>query len=378
MSPQLLSRSPGRGSAPAGDGRPGAARYPKGGLSSPQPSRENNAVNIVAHQQKLKPAATTGVQILAVAAAYYGAAKLGLLLALVRDQVTPLWPPTGIALVCLLLWGLRLWPGIALGAFLVNISFGPSMTAVTLIAVGNTLAPVCAYLLLRLVGFHVGLRRLRDALALVFLGAFASMLVSATVGSVTLIGSGALPPSQFWATWSVWWTGDAMGVLVVAPLLLAVTTTHLPWRTHPQRWAEAAALLGSTLVLTVLATRSSGYPLLFLVFPPLIWAALRFQLSGAAPCALVVSTMAILAAAARSGPFTSLDVLSTMITLQAFNGSVALTGLLLATVTTERNQAQQMVERACIQLADAVAKLQPDATLHSLLPESLRPDKDPH
>ncbi len=356
-------------------GSPGS---PKGGLSSPQPSRENNAVNTVAHQQKLKPVATAGVQILAVAAAYYGAAKLGLLLALVRDQVTPLWPPTGIALVCLLLWGLRLWPGIALGAFLVNISIGPSMTAVTLIVVGNTLAPVCAYLLLRRVGFHVDLRRLRDALALVFLGAFASMLVSATVGSVTLVGSGGVPPSQFWATWSVWWTGDAMGVLVVAPLLLAVTTIRLPWRTHPQRWAEAAALLGSTLVLTVLATRSSGYPLLFLVFPPLIWAALRFQLFGAAPCALVVSTMAILAAAARSGPFTSLDVLSTMITLQAFNGSVALTGLLLATVTTERNQAQQMVERACIQLADAVAKLQPDAALHSLLPESLRPDKDPH
>src|SRR5437763_554279 len=99
------------------------------------------------------------LRLLAVTAAYYASARLGLLLALVNGQVTPLWPPTGIALVCLLLLGVRVWPGIALGAFLVNLPIGPTLPAVLAISAGNTLAPVCAGLLLRRIGFRTELDR---------------------------------------------------------------------------------------------------------------------------------------------------------------------------------------------------------------------------
>ena len=103
------------------------------------------------------------LEICAVAGLYYGAAELGLLQQLVRGQVTPLWPPSGIALASLLLLGPRVWPGIALGAFLVNVTLGPSAPAVLAIAAGNTLAPVCSYVLLRRAGFRNELNRLRDA-----------------------------------------------------------------------------------------------------------------------------------------------------------------------------------------------------------------------
>ncbi|MEV0490617.1 MASE1 domain-containing protein [Streptomyces atratus] len=308
--------------------------------------------------------------VLAVAAAYYGAARLGLLEQLVRGQVTPLWPPTGIALAGLLVFGLRVWPGIAIGAFLANVSIGPTAPIVLVIMLGNTLAPVCSYLMLRRVGFHNDLDRLRDALALVFIGALGGMLISATMGSSVLVLSGALPAGGFWSTWSVWWTGDAMGVLVVAPFLLILREARWPRGVTLLRWAEAGVLLLGTLAVTLLAT--VGRPsLLFLVFPFLIWAAFRFERAGAASCALGVSMLAILAAGRGTGPFAHEDLFTNMVTLQAFNGATALTALLLAAVITERNRTHGEINRLCERLTDMVAAM-PD---HPVTDQWLTPDE---
>ncbi|MGY0062215.1 MASE1 domain-containing protein [Streptomyces sp. LZ34] len=309
----------------------------------------------------------TGLRIVAVTAAYYAGARIGLLQELVRGQVTPLWPPTGIALACLLLLGLRTWPGIALGALLVNAPIGPTVPAVAAIVAGNTLSPVYSYLLLRRMGFHTELNRLRDALSLVFLGALAGMLISSTVGTGVLVLQGALPTDAFWPTWSVWWTGDAMGVLVVTPLLLVVRRARLPRGVHPYRWVEAGLLLLGTAAITLVATRSVG-SLLFLVFPFLIWAALRFQLAGAAPCSLIVSVLAIQATAEGVGPFAGHTLLAQMVTLQAFNGSTALTALLLSAIITERNRTRQQIELVCTQLAEVVVRLAPGEALRQWPP----------
>jgi len=309
----------------------------------------------VARHERLRHSGSAALEICVIAALYFGSAKVGLLQQLVRGQVTPLWPPSGIAVASLLLRGPRVWPGIALGAFLVNVSLGPSVPAVLAIVVGNTLAPVCSYVLLRRAGFHNALDRLRDALALIFLGAFTGMLVSATTGSATLALAGVLGTGDFWPTWSVWWTGDAMGVLVVTPVLLVLRSAHRPQDAPPSRWVEGLLLVAATVGVGFVEI--SHAPLLFLGIPLLIWAAFRFQLAGAAPCALAVSTFAIIAAARKSGPFHGHDLLTNMITLQAFNGSAALTALMLGAVVSERNQTQQEIARACGQLADMVARM---------------------
>ncbi|ASQ94319.1 MASE1 domain-containing protein [Streptomyces sp. 11-1-2] len=299
----------------------------------------------------------TALRLVAVAALYYAGAWIGLLQELVRDQVTPLWPPTGIALACLLTLGPTAWPGIALGAVAVNAPIGPSPLAVLAIVVGNTLAPICSYLLLRRVDFRPALDRLRDALALVFLGALAGMLISATVGTAALILSGALPVGDFWTAWSVWWTGDAMGVLVITPLLLVLH--RLLHRARLPRGVSPYRLLLGTAAVTLVATRTE-VSLLFLVFPFLIWAALRFQLAGAAPCSLIVSVLAIAATAEGTGPFSHHSLPARMVTLQAFNGSTALTALLLSAIITERNATRRQIEHVCAQLAEAVFRLAPD------------------
>jgi integral membrane sensor domain MASE1 len=258
-----------------------------------------------------------------VAAAYYLVAMIGLQLELVRGQVTPLWPPTGVALVALLLLGPRVWPGITVGALLLNAPLGPSLPVAAVIAVGNTLAPLSGYLLLRRVRFRTQLDGLRDVLALVFLGGLTSALVRASVGASALMLAGAVPQARFLATWSVWWTGDAMGVLVVAPLLLVIRHWRWPRAMRPYRWIEGATLLVSTSIVTVFVAGGAFQPL-FLVFPFLIWAAVRFQEPGATVCVLIVSMVITRAAAIGAGGFGQRDLFTNMAILQAFNGSATL------------------------------------------------------
>jgi len=326
-------------------------------------------------RQSARGYVVAGVEVLVVAIAYYLVAVLGLHLALVRGQVTPLWPPTGVALAGLLLRGIRCWPGITVGALLANVAMGPSVLGVVAIAAGNTLAPVCACLLLDRLGFRVELRRLKDVLALVFVAALAGMLISATIGAGTLVLAGVLPADAFWATWSVWWTGDAMGVLVVAPVLLVGVSWRWAVRMSAWRWVEAAALVLGITALTLVVTRYS-VSLLFLNFPLLVWAALRFRQAGAASCNLIVSALVVLAAVGRQGPFASLDLLSTMITLQAFNGSATLTALVLAAIATERDEAQRAVRVTVSQLAEAVRGLEPHRLLYNSLSQRVLSEHD--
>ena len=300
--------------------------------------------------------AVRALQTLAVAAGYFAAGRLGLLRQLVVEGavVTPIWPPTGVAVACLLLFGLRIWPGIALGALLVVMSISSVQPAVTGTLVGNTAAPVCAYYLLRKVGFRTDLARLRDGFALVFLAALTATLISATAGAGLLVLTGKLATDGFWLVWSAWWAGDAMGVLIVTPVLLVLHGA----RRHrcARRWREAVALALITCVLVPFAMHSS-VGLLFLVYPLLIWAALRFQLAGSMLCALFASVMATVAATDQVGPFARLTGVQVMIKLQAFNGAMALTALLLSAVITEQLNTRRSVEQACQELVEVLEHL---------------------
>ncbi|MFD4029637.1 MASE1 domain-containing protein [Streptomyces sp. NPDC058637] len=299
------------------------------------------------------------LQMLGIAAAYYASGRIGLLrqVSVEGSVVSPLWPPTGIALAALLCLGLRIWPGIALGTLLTVISLSRGLTLSGLgIAAGSTLAPVCSYLALRAVGFREELDRLRDGVVLVFLGAMGGMLISATSGAGGLLLTGDLPGSSFWSVWSAWWAGDAMGVLMVTPLLLVLRNARVPRLNDP--WMEAGALAVVAAGITVVATRSS-LSMIYLLFPVIIWAALRFQLAGSAPCALVMSVMAIVAGTDGVGPFAGHTVLEVMLNLSILNGSVALTALLLAAIVTEHNNIRYETELACEELATLVEELAP-------------------
>jgi signal transduction histidine kinase len=281
------------------------------------------------------------LRLAAVALAYWLAARLSLNLALVHGQVTPIWPPTGIALVTFLILGRRMWPAIALAAFAVNLPLGPSPLGAALIASGNTLAPLVSSELLRRAGFRRQLDRMRDAVEIVVLGALLGMTISATIGSAVLTLSGSVPMSNFASTWAVWWAGDAMGVLLVAPFLLSLVRRPTP---RPLGWwgsAELTALLAGVGVVTYFLFENQ-YRLEYLVLPLIAVAAWRFRLAGAAPAALIASVIAVWAAVNGSGPFASETLLEKMVTLQAFNVSVSLASFLLASFVDARQQREEI------------------------------------
>jgi len=291
----------------------------------------------------------------AVGVVYYASARIGLTLSLVERNVTPLWPSSGVAVAAFLLAGRRLWPAVAVAAFAVNLPITEGVLAAAVTAAGNTLAPLLAATLLLRVGFRRQLDRRRDALAIVFLGALASMLGSATIGTGTLVVSDAISSDRLVSAWSVWWTGDAMGVLTVAPFLLCLPLFRelSPW--SAMSWLEASAVL---VVAGGVATwtASSELPLLYLSLPIVAWAAWRFQLRGAAPVSLMVCLITTRTAVNDGGAFAQLTLFEQMFTLQTFNACVALTSCFLAALVSERNQAATALASAAVELENRVER----------------------
>ncbi len=276
----------------------------------------------------------------AVAAVYFSAAKLGLLAAVAQKVVSSAWPPTGVALATLLLLGVRFWPGIALGAFLLNWTSGVPAAGAAGIAAGNTLEAVTAVLLLRRVAdFRPSLAGLRDVLALVTLAALISPLVSATIGVLSLWASGMIERAATGHLWFVWWSGDAMGDLLIAPPLLA--WAHAPrTRWPPARVAEAGVLLVSLLGLTAALLRPpTGDE--YAIFPLIIWAALRFGVLGSATASGIVAALTIWSTVHGQGSFVGSTPTHDLLLLQMYLALLSVTGLVLAAMTTERRQAEQ-------------------------------------
>jgi signal transduction histidine kinase len=298
-------------------------------------------VGLNGESRRSASALTLPLQLTVVALAYWFAASVSLKLALVHGQVTPIWPPTGIALVAVLVLGLRVWPAVFLAALAVNLPIGPSVLGALSIAAANTLAPLTAAALLKRVGFRIELDRLRDAAAVIVLGALVAMTISATVGTSVLVLSNAVPTDSFASTWAVWWTGDAMGVLLVAPFLLSLLPNARSPAPTLRMAAELGALLAGIGILTFVLFENR-LRLEYLVFPLIMLAAWRFRLRGAAPAALIASGVAIWSAVQGTGPFATETLVQKMVTLQVFNVCVAVTSLVLAAFVEARNRAQEM------------------------------------
>ncbi len=291
-----------------------------------------------------------------VVAAYYGSAKLGLSLAFASGSVTAVWPPTGIALVAVVLWGRRMWPGVALGALLANSWTGVPFYGVLGITLGNTLEALAgAFLLERVAAFRPSLERVRDVVALAFAGAL-STTVSATIGVTSLLVADEISGGQFGSVWRTWWLGDLGGDLIVAPALF-VAATHWPFRRAPGGPAEALAL-AVTVTGVSLVVFASDTPLTFLIFPPLIWAALRFWQPGATGSSLIVSGIAVAFTQADKGPFMGYSPDDRLLLAQMFVGVAGIASLTLAAVITERRRVEDVVEYIADTLQESLLPVQ--------------------
>jgi len=280
------------------------------------------------------------VMVIALAAIYYGAAKLGLSLAFETSNITAVWAPTGISLAALVLFGFRLWPGVALGALLANVGTGVGTLTVLGIATGNTLEALAgAYLLVRVVDFRPTLSRVRDVVWLVVLGAFLSTMVSATIGTASLLADGAIESGDLATAWRTWWLGDLGGDLIVAPAIM-VAVSQWPYRGAPGRPLEAVGLaVGVAAIAAFTFTRDD--PLSFLLLPLPIVAAFRFWQPGAVTATLLTAALAIPLTDDMQGPFAGYPPDDRLLLATVLVGTISVSALILAAVITERHRAEQ-------------------------------------
>ena len=281
--------------------------------------------------------------ILLLAASYVVAGRIGFTASAIHPVVSSAWPPSGIALAALLLFGMRLWPGVALGAFLVNITGGIAPLEAAGIAVGNTLeAVVATWLLTSFAGFRVSLERRRDVFGLV-LAAIVAAPVSATIGvSVLALSTG--PGFPYGTTWLAWASGDAIGILLVTPLILA-WSIGAP-RRPTVRDALEAGVLATLLIVFSVVLFQAPVSYVYTIFPAVMWAALRFGPRGAATAIFVVAAIAIGCTMQGIGPFTTSTVVNNLFRIQTYIGVLGLTALTLAAVIAERRAAEAALQQS--------------------------------
>ena len=311
-------------------------------------------------QDALAPVARAHViyamQLLGTTCGYFLLGVWGLQYASLKPVVSLFWPASGFALAAILLGGVRLWPGVALGAFLVNLHSGIGVAPAAVIAGGDSLEALVAWRLLRRhFKLDVDLGHTTDVFGLV-LALGAGALVAAVVGSemYRLVHHG-----QSHRAWLIWWMGDTTGMLLLTPLILvwAQSLPRVPW----SRWGELLVLVSGLLWVSwraFFATRpgAAAYPAALALFPLVAWAALRFGRRGATAFALGAALLAMFGTIRGGGPFATSVSADLLLRWWEYTTTIAMASLLLATLRTERARAWLNLEQSHQQLEAEVEK----------------------
>ena len=304
-----------------------------------------------------------------LAAIYFVTGKIVFSIPSISTGATPLFPPAGISQAALFLFGRGIWPGVALGDFFISLKVGHPWYMALGMAFIPSLQAIAGATLLRRLGLHPSLESLRDVLALVALSALLSTIIGPTLAVTILCGSGFETWSKFAGIWWTWWIGDAMGVLILAPVVLTWfrgEQRRMRSRWHqitlqPRRVIEAVVLclmlLGISWAVFGSSTKivSDRYPIEYLPLPLVIWAAFRFGQRGTVLASLFVSSIAIWGASKGSGPFIGQtdNINQAILALQTFMGVEAITALVLGATVTERKQAEISLRQSEASLANA-------------------------
>jgi signal transduction histidine kinase len=285
--------------------------------------------------------------LVALTAVYFLAGRFGLLFGFVHASASPVWPPTGIAIAAMLLYGPRVWPAILAGAFLVNVTTSGSALASLGIAVGNTLEAASAqYLVERFANGARAFDRARHIFVFAVLAGFVSTAISASLGVLTLVLAGNAGRDAVPWIWWTWWLGDLAGALVVAPaLVLAVRTRPVGFG---GRGREAALLFAATVLvgIVVFGPLGTDRSLSFLCLPPLAWTAFRFRPRDVAASVVTLAGIAVWGTSRGLGTFAGGSLNESFLLLEAFMATIATTMLPVSALVAEARRISRAREQA--------------------------------
>ena len=294
------------------------------------------------------------IQVALLAAAYFAAAQVSLLVAIPPGYATAVWPPSGIALAALLLGGSALWPGVLLGSFAANLTIEGDLLAAAVIATGSSLQ---AYAIATLIARHVGVprrfARVREVVVFVSLIALGA-IIAPTMALLPLAAIHPLPVRDLAANWWTWWQGDACGMLIFTPLILSWSVRGIAW--SPRRVLEAIAFTALLLAAGyVVFTGAAGRT--FVMVPFVVWAAFRFGQREVTTTAAAICGMALWYTLRRdSGPFSDLVANEALLMLLVFVSTVVVTGLMLSAVLAQLEAARTALAARVVERTRAAAE----------------------
>lgn len=316
-------------------------------------------------------------RVVILTAFYFVGGMLGKAASFMSGNVALVWPPAGIALAAILLFGYRFWPGVAIGAIIFSLLSGkPFGFFTTATAVGNTVGAItCAYLLRHFVQIDNRLERLRDAAGFIVLACGVGTTINAVFNVVGLCYAGQVPWNQLFEQVVYWWVPNALGTMVVAPLILSWgTPPSIAWN---RRSIIEAVCCAIALSLAIYVSFNSwfvygvkNYPMAFLPYPFLVWGAIRFGQRGATTGSALATSMAVYQLLHHAGPFYAGNESTSLLLLGCYIAVLSATNLLLAAGSMEREEALRMIAasehryRAVVEdQSDLICRFKPDGTL---------------
>ncbi len=315
-----------------------------------------------------------GLGVLGLATVYFLMARLSIAALGIEAKASPLWPPAGIALGMVILGGRSLWWGVVLGASWVSLSFGVPWWGALLGALGNGLQALVGAALLRWQRFDPSLQRVQEVLKFLWLAVLITPLVNATYGTVQGIAMGRVPLDQGLNNGVLLWLGDGMGILVMTPLILAWGMAQpprsrpisviapasppegAPWRLEASLWLGLLLSISWMVFGSTTGSAIANYPLEYLPFPFIVWAALRLGQRGTALCILLVAIVAVVGAVMSGGPFITKaqgNLEEAILLMQAYLSVVGVTALVLAATVAERRASEEQLRQSQRSLANA-------------------------
>src|SRR6058998_3349809 len=281
---------------------------------------------------------------------YFIAGKFGLMLASLHASASPVWPPAGIALAAMLLFGYRVWPAIFVGAFLVNLTTAGNVATSFAIATGNTLEALAgAWLVNRFAGGRNVFERPQGVFKFA-LAAAISTVISPAFGVTSLALAGFANWTNYGAIWLTWWLGDGTGDLVFTPLVLLWTGAS------KRRWnKKEAAEVGALLLLLVLLSgivfggwleiSARSYPIAFICGPVVIWTAFRFTQRETATGLFILSAVAVWGTLHGFGPFVTETENQSLLALQWWIAVLTITAMALSAGMAERRRIEEELQQ---------------------------------
>ena len=285
-----------------------------------------------------------------VTVVYFIAGKLGLSLAFLNASASPVWPPAGIALAVLLLFGYRIWPAIFVGAFLVNATTAGNVATSLAIATGNTLEAVSGAWLVNRFADGTSVFDRPQGVFKFALAAVVSTIVSPIFGVTSLALGGFANWANYGAIWLTWWLGDATGDLLIAPLIILWSVAS------KRRWNRSQAVEVGVLLLLLfvlseavfggwLTISARNYPIAFICGPIVIWTAFRFTQRETATGIFILSAIAIWGTLHGFGPFVRETENQSLLALQSWAAVLTITAMALSAGMAERQRAEEALQQ---------------------------------